>query len=71
MKESFYHYMMHFLDADSPRGDFARDMKRSGDEPELGQIRSWDSLLSYLRLRHACPECIRTAKNCWRTYSKC
>lgn len=56
--------MMHFLDVESPRGDLARDMKRSGDESELTQIRSWDSLLSYLQLSHACPECIRTAKSC-------
>ena len=70
VKESFYRYMMFFLAEDTPAGDLARDMKRSGDEPDLSQIRSWDSLSSYLRFRDACPECIRTARECWRKYMK-
>ena len=70
MNESFYRYMMGFLAEDSPEGDLARDMRRSGDETDLTQIRSWDDMSSYLHLQHACPECIGTAWKCWQKYSR-
>ena len=70
MNESFYQYMMGFLPDSSPEGDLARDMRRSGDEPELSRIRSWEELLGYLHLRQACTDCIGTARKCWENYSR-
>ncbi len=70
VNESFYRYMMSFLAEASPEGDLSRDMRRSGDETDLSQIRSWDDLSVYLHLRQACPECIETARKCWREYSR-
>ena len=70
VNESFCQYMMVFLPESSPAGDLARDMRRSGDEPDLIRIRSWEELLGYLHLRHACPECIGTARECWENYCR-
>ena len=70
---SSYDYMMRFLKKDSASGDLARDMEhvhtRLNDE-DVYQIRTRDELLFYLRWKHACPECIETAKRCWRNYVK-
>ena len=68
---SVYDYMMRFLKNDSASGDLARDMEHLYtrlDDLEVHGIDSLEGLLTYLHFKHACKECIATAKSCWRNY---
>lgn len=75
MTETFYTYMLQFVVENSARGDLAGDMQYEQERSpwntkDLNEIDSWEHLERYLRFHHACSECLRTAKRCWRAYEK-
>ena len=72
---TFYRYMLQFLEEDTPRGDLARDMQYEQERSpwntrDLNEYTSWEKLRNYLEFHRACDECIQTAKTCWQEYRK-
>lgn len=69
--ETFFGYMLQFINEDSSRGDLARDMQRvqkMNPQEDLNAISTWPEMLSHLRSNHADPAAIKTAFRCWRNY---
>lgn len=57
-----------YLGKDSPRGDMAYDANRDKSFPE-GLV-SKEQILTFLRLRRACKECVAVFKRTWKDYCK-
>ena len=65
---NFYDWMISkYRDKNTPRGDLAEDMVRSGDFPKDGD---YNSILKYLHRKGACEECVNTFKRCWRDFQR-
>lgn len=64
----YYDWMLkRYLGKDTPRGDLAGDMKRSGDFPRCDDKRR---ILRYLQSKNACDEAIGVFKRSFRDYEK-
>ncbi|MDO5299980.1 MAG: YozE family protein [Clostridia bacterium] len=64
----YFDWMMKmYLGKDTPRGDLAGDMKRSGDFPRCDDRQR---LLRYLYSKNACDEAIGLFKRSFRDYEK-
>jgi len=73
---TFYTFMIkHYLNSNSPEGDFARDMKgdkKSFPSNSKGKYNDWhDVILDYLYSRNACMECLVIFEECWEEYVRC
>lgn len=73
---TFYTFMTHnYENANSPAGDFARDMKRDAkhfprNRPS-SRFEEWHQRLrDYLINRSACDVCLETFEKCWEEYVK-
>lgn len=63
---SFYEWMLsRYEGKDSPRGDLAYDMKRSGDFPDT---KDRGVILNYLNAKFACDEAVAVFKRAYRDY---
>jgi uncharacterized protein YozE (UPF0346 family) len=65
---SFYEWMLsRYYGKDTPRGDLAYDMKRSGDFPKTSNR---EALLNYLDAKFACDQAVAVFKRCFRDYTR-
>ena len=63
----FCEYMKQFEGEDSPRGDFARDMR---DSP-MPELLTYNEMLRWLRReKFACKEAVEVFKECYAEYKK-
>lgn len=63
---NFYDWMVKKnLKKDTPEGDLARDMVRSGDFPHTDDM---ETISTYLSEKNACMECLEIFLECWQEY---
>lgn len=64
----FYDHLEKYVEQSTPEGDFARDMLKDEDRPEM--LWEWSQLKTYLNRKCACDECIEAAGNVWKDFAK-
>ena len=63
-----------YIDEDSAKGDFARDINRDERFPKngVGKFDGWKKLIAEYLMKHgAVPECMAAFDETWEEYVKC